>query len=296
MTKTVQSFISMLLLLFCAPISKAQETEPVIAQVYYQFVHVNDTTKRDKPHKEEMVLYIGTHQSFYTSNINAFMQKQMREQMSNPAFDGKIIISGKGAGSNESFYFLPKSRILKKTYRLAKQQYIVDEPYPELNWKISTDTMTIGGYLCQKAITQFKGRAYHAWFAPELPFSFGPWKLQGLPGLILEAYDNEEEVVFRYAGFDKLGDGKVQIGAIGDYIKTDQKSLEKLIAAAQKNRKVFMDAQGDGGVSRTASVVTGIKKEELPSFMDASRIRSIEVRKDEGGVSSTNNNPLERSN
>jgi len=51
-----------------------------------------------------------------------------------------------------------------------------------------------------KAITNRKMGTYtekiEAWFAPELPFSFGPLGYNGLPGLILEM--NRDKVVFKF--------------------------------------------------------------------------------------------------
>jgi len=54
-------------------------------------------------------------------------------------------------------------------------------------WKISTETEQIAGYRSQKATTRYGGRDWIVWFTPEIPISEGPWKLRGLPGLILKA-------------------------------------------------------------------------------------------------------------
>lgn len=53
------------------------------------------------------------------------------------------------------------------------------------NWKIEAKTKKIHGYTCQLATTSFRGREYEAWFATDLPQG-GPWKYDGLPGLILD--------------------------------------------------------------------------------------------------------------
>ena len=52
------------------------------------------------------------------------------------------------------------------------------------------------GYTCQKATCHFRGRNYVAWFAPDIPVRQGPWKLGGLPGLILKAHDTDSLYTF----------------------------------------------------------------------------------------------------
>jgi GLPGLI family protein len=64
------------------------------------------------------------------------------------------------------------------------------------DWQIEEDTLTIAGYLCQKATCRFRGRQYTAWFAPDIPINNGPWKFGGLPGLILWVYDKDNHYVF----------------------------------------------------------------------------------------------------
>ncbi len=68
--------------------------------------------------------------------------------------------------------------------------------------ELKEDTLTIGKYLCKKALINYAGNIWTVWYAPEIPISDGPWKLHGLPGLILKAQDkgnihNFEVVFFR---------------------------------------------------------------------------------------------------
>ncbi len=66
-----------------------------------------------------------------------------------------------------------------------------------LKWNFVNDTIkSIGNYKCKFAHARYKGRLYYAWYNPEIPVSFGPWKLQGLPGLIMEAGDESNDIHF----------------------------------------------------------------------------------------------------
>lgn len=65
------------------------------------------------------------------------------------------------------------------------------EPLGTMEWTITQDTDSVCGYLCTRAITSYGGRDWEAWFAEDIPSQFGPWKFNGLPGLILRARDTE---------------------------------------------------------------------------------------------------------
>jgi GLPGLI family protein len=64
------------------------------------------------------------------------------------------------------------------------------------SWQLAAEKKQIGKYLCQKATTHFSGRDWIVWYTTELPYGFGPWKLYGLPGLIVEASDIDNKYSF----------------------------------------------------------------------------------------------------
>jgi GLPGLI family protein len=93
---------------------------------------------------------------------------------------------------------------------IRDQPFIVTEAFPVLKWKIQKDGgREIGGYKCQLATTEFRGRVYEAWFTTSLPLDAGPWKLSGLPGLILEAKDREGIIQFVFAGLKLINEKDV---------------------------------------------------------------------------------------
>ncbi|WP_281847448.1 GLPGLI family protein [Olleya namhaensis] len=77
-----------------------------------------------------------------------------------------------------------------ETITFDKSLYLVTEALPKLEWDLShADTLKIGTYICNKATTSFRGRNYIAWYTNDIAITFGPWKFHGLPGLILDMYD-----------------------------------------------------------------------------------------------------------
>lgn len=76
------------------------------------------------------------------------------------------------------------------------KQYYIKETIPDLNWKLGKEKKEIQGITCRAASVDFRGRHYKVWYAPSIASNSGPWKLNGLPGLILEAHDAYNEVMF----------------------------------------------------------------------------------------------------
>lgn len=78
-----------------------------------------------------------------------------------------------------------------------RDPYYVKDYILNPEWTIHSDSKNISGFSCKKATTTFRGRNYEVWFTPEIPVNFGPWKLIGLPGLILLAIDDRNQIEFR---------------------------------------------------------------------------------------------------
>jgi len=108
--------------------------------------------------------------------------------------------------------------------------YKIDEK-AEQNWKI-TDSIKIADELhLQKATTQFGGRSWVAWFSKDITIPYGPYKFNGLPGLIVELYDTKEDYHFKIIKSEKITENYKQVSlenSISRAIPVNQTKLDKL--------------------------------------------------------------------
>jgi len=208
-------WMSVLLFLLHSTPAAAQKSDPVLARVRYTAIHASDTLSGKPAHPENMLLFIGKHRALYTSydkiNFEIASEASFRAKMAARVNNGRpvaVIDEEAPAWIHDTTYqyvFDENKWYTRET--LAFQFYLSEEKAPLLHWKISPDTANFSGLHCQKATLTFEGKNWIAWFAPELPYPSGPWKLNGLPGLIVEAYDEQQDIAFRFAGIEKAQAG-----------------------------------------------------------------------------------------
>lgn len=95
-------------------------------------------------------------------------------------------------------YFITKAIPEQKVYyyeKAAGKQIYYQEDRP-VKWEVTNVIEKQNGYSAQKAVTEFGGRTWTAWFTKEIPFSDGPYKFSGLPGLILKLEDDKGDYKF----------------------------------------------------------------------------------------------------
>ncbi len=81
---------------------------------------------------------------------------------------------------------------------MSKDFYIKEDSITnKFQWTIVDSVRkTILNYNCKLAICKFRGREYRAFYTDFLPFFSGPWKFNGLPGVILEVKTTNDQFIF----------------------------------------------------------------------------------------------------
>lgn len=125
-----------------------------------------------------------------------------------------------------------------------------EEPFDSFNWQITDETDTINSYICQKAICDFGGRTWLAWFTPEIPISDGPYKFCGLPGLILNIADTENHYSYKFLSVEEPSEPMVVYKVVEDVTKTTKKDFYKLQDRLKISHSISMANSNDKAVQR----------------------------------------------
>ena len=198
-----------------------KEPEDAILEVSYERRSIRDTTKRS-PVLDSTILRVGKTKSMYCGARKLWADSMMKidysaySSVSRAAFKNKDYFPG---GRYWSYIYKDFSNNKCKEYEFFNLEFEKYDEFLEIpQWEVYDSVKIILGYECFKALTNFRGRQWVAWFTPEIPISDGPWKLHGLPGLILEAYDVSHDYKFEAKGIRTSGLGKVGYMEYDDYV------------------------------------------------------------------------------
>lgn len=139
------------------------------------------------------------------------------------------------------------------------------EPLDAQLWQIGDSVKTVLGYECIVAEADYHGRHWTAWFAPDIPVPDGPWKLRGLPGLILEASEPGDQHYFLAKGIETSHMDIVPIYPSVDYERMTRKELLKGRRNSLENGMAIFRAQTgvDLGVNDTPVSDEGLQYDFL---------------------------------
>ena len=235
-------------------------------EVYYNKRDVQDTLNIDTRYQDtKMSLRIGGGHSLFASTKTMWADSlEIYNHDLYMEIYFKLNPLGSGVwtpmGSYESEYLFKNMPEGKNTvYRsFGFDRYTYEEDIEPQEWILGDSVRSILGYECRLAECDYRGRHWIAWYAPEIAVSEGPWKLGGLPGLILEAYDSRRHYVFTALGMTTEVPGKVGIHI---FSKSDlsEISREKYLHFRWKRMNEHQDPSEK---LRTAGIIKSKKKQE----------------------------------
>ena len=175
----------------------------------YDYTYVVDTLS-GKTAKDWLVLQIGKNMSkcysYYSMQVDSIFASPDRDVILRQQINAAIGSKTEWPHKRMKAYVYknyPQGK-MTVTDGLLMQDYIYEDTLYAQNWVIQDSSKLILGHECQKAVCHYRGHCWTAWFAMDIPITDGPWKLCGLPGLILEATTEENSHAFKLLGLEKV--------------------------------------------------------------------------------------------
>lgn len=228
--------------------------EPSILECKYQCIQKLDTLGTISV-TDTMILRIGKN----ISQFYAYSTFHLDSLASDP--EGKEILRKQMFAAIKSLKPIPAPKITKEylykdyrtdtitTYIELQTPKVIVEKYEKQHWQLSDSTRNIFGHPCQLAVCKFRGRTYKAWYTTNIRCNEGPWKFNGLPGLITEIYDTQYHYHFTLIGisheqlkpiyfYKTLKKSPEPINRI-KYLKTKYEQYEKIRDRKKKRGQVI---------------------------------------------------------
>lgn len=203
------------------------------------------TFEGGKSYDDEIVVDIGknkVHNYGYWYERNIFLMDSIRAHGGDLA---EYFAMGNPVGMYDANILKNYPRKGMLTYTQYKgKSFIYSEPIAKKNWTLEEGDTTILGYACKKASCTFRHRSWTVWYALDLPFSEGPWKLDGLPGMILKAEDTKRQFLFECIGMKEHLNLPMQL-ELDKKVRITPVRLEQLSKLEEKDYIAFLKAVGE---------------------------------------------------
>lgn len=206
-----------------------QAQESALMKVVYQASY--KTTIEGGTWQDEMCLSFGKTTSHFYSMINyrnTVLMDSVKKSGGTMQDYMNIITSRKSSGAAQTYHVYKNLPAGKITYtdKFGKEGFKSIVPKNSVKWNLLRGDTVVAGHRCRLATAYYLGRTWRVWYATDIPANDGPWKLYGLPGLILEARDSSGCFSFSATKITSGGNEKIILGGTKYKECTPQKVME----------------------------------------------------------------------
>ena len=203
--------------------------------VTYDYTFVKDASKPNERRSSITLLQVGKRYNRFC-DYNSLLSDSINDVMANTkngasnGFSQMFAYKKKIQFSDDIIIDKQKNQeiILNHSAMIKTYQYV--EEIPQIDWNLIEGDTLIADKHCQKATCELFGRKYVAWYCPDVDLPYGPYKFQGLPGLIFKVTDIDSNFDFTLRNFRKAGKNDISIYLRKDksIIKTDRTTFRKI--------------------------------------------------------------------
>lgn len=197
---------------------------------------------------DKMLLQIGPDglskfSSYKNLTVDSILMRSTQEQIADAAIEGKL-----STGEFMTIYKNYPAGRLTHTEKICQDWFRYDEEMPKLDWELTDSVTTVLGYECQSARCEFRGREWTVFYTEDIPLTDGPWKLHGLPGLIMKASDADGHYTFECIGIKSKTDRPITVYKV-PFNKTDRKGYYDARHRYEINPYAYFETTTGGSVT-----------------------------------------------
>ncbi len=210
--------------IFQASVPETETLAPENMEFVYNYRCCVDTTGSlsENYDSDNMLLQIGPDglskfSSYKNLTVDSILMRSTHEQIAEAVIEGKL-----STGEFMTIYKNYPTGRLTHTEKICQDWFRYEEDMPTLDWELTDSVTTVLGYECLSARCKFHGREWTVFYTEDIPLMDGPWKLHGLPGLIMKASDENGHYTFECIGIKSKADRPITIYKV-PFNKTDRK-------------------------------------------------------------------------
>ncbi|MCI1779828.1 MAG: GLPGLI family protein [Bacteroidales bacterium] len=245
--------------------------------VTYNFRYYNDTSKKVELHDLKDLEFgnkVIRYHSIWAEKMDSLGRVSEGYYSS---FKKRLGLTNNQRPDWEDIYLnYPEKGTLFLSALINRYDYCYVESIPKLKWKITRRIDTILGYKCYCATTDFMGRDYTAWFSPDITFSYGPYKFNGLPGLILKIQDSQKFFTWTAKSIYTPQNQKIYLDQAETVKKVTYKQYSKVLSLVWRDYISLIQSQGDAVWGYTGK--NGARVQKKPGDVKYPQIPAIEIK------------------
>jgi GLPGLI family protein len=260
----------------------------ITANRFFYELTYKPSTDSLKIKKELMVLDITSEKSIYRDYLIISQDSIIKAIKEKTIKSGQTVDPQKMSFKMPDFTYKIEKKIpiknIEFTNRILQDNFIYKEEI-QFNWEIKSEKKKIGEYNTQKAICNYGGRKWEAWFSSDFPFQDGPYKFFGLPGLIIKIGDTNNNYSWTLVGNKKIDN-------YNEKTRIEESTKNIISISKEKYTKIYQDYKKDpfGSVKQT------LKPEQLQHKMPNGKTFEENFKEEEKKVKkmlNKINNPIE---
>lgn len=230
----------------------AESEDSVLFKVNY-FTSSKLFADRETFQTDEMILEVGEKKTSFYSKWRKMRKERMDSLKSIGITDSWEIVGKISNLPRNNFNYEIYENIPEKGLRTVYCKHLNTIYYEEESeapeWSILEKDSVILDYKCKMAKGTFRGHTWTVWYSDEIPLASGPWKLKGLPGLILSAYDDNGLCSFEAIELNN-GNGESLYTRTDKGIKGTRKLEAELRDLMYSDNDAYMKRMGFPGGAR----------------------------------------------